>query len=57
MKVSSSNKGWHQWWFNLRSDADVPLSPYTGRSFEEALVDAAMKRRKLTPFSRWPSVW
>jgi hypothetical protein len=37
MKASSSNKGWHQQWFYLRSDADVPLSPYTGCSFEEAL--------------------
>jgi hypothetical protein len=33
---SSSNKGWHQWWFYLRSDADAPLPPYTGRFFGEA---------------------
>jgi hypothetical protein len=33
---SSSNKGWHQQWFYLRSDADAPLPPYTDRFFEEA---------------------
>jgi hypothetical protein len=37
MKVSSSNKGWHQRWFYLRSDADAPLPPYTGCFFGEAL--------------------
>jgi hypothetical protein len=36
MKGSSSNKGWHQRWLYLRSDADAPLPPYTGRSFGEA---------------------
>jgi hypothetical protein len=34
MKGSSSNKGWHQRWFYLKSDVDVPLPPYTGRYFE-----------------------
>jgi hypothetical protein len=38
MNGSSSNKGWHQRWFYLRSDADAPLPPYTGRSFKEAPV-------------------
>jgi hypothetical protein len=37
MKGSSSNKGWHQRWFYLRSDADAPLPPYTGRFFRGAL--------------------
>jgi hypothetical protein len=37
MKGSSSNKGWHQWWFYLRSDANAPLPPYTGRFFGGAL--------------------
>jgi hypothetical protein len=36
MKGSLSNKGWHQRWFYLRSNADAPLPPYTGRFFEEA---------------------
>jgi hypothetical protein len=36
MKGSSSNKGWHQRLFYLRSDVDVPLPPYTGHSFREA---------------------
>jgi hypothetical protein len=36
MKGSSSNKGWHQRWFYLRSDANMPLPPYTSRFFEEA---------------------
>jgi hypothetical protein len=36
MKGLSSNKGWHQRWFYLRSDADTPLPPYTGRYFEVA---------------------
>jgi hypothetical protein len=38
MKGSSSNKGWHQRWFYLRSDADVPLPLYTGRYFKVALA-------------------
>jgi hypothetical protein len=38
MKGSSSNKGWHQRWFYLRSDTDMPLPPYTSRFFEEASV-------------------
>jgi hypothetical protein len=33
MKGSLSNKGWHQRWFYLRSDADTPLPPYTSRYF------------------------
>jgi hypothetical protein len=37
MKGSSSNKGWHQRWFYLRSDADTPLPSYTSRFFREAL--------------------
>jgi hypothetical protein len=37
MKGSSSNKGWHQQWFYLRSDTEAPLPPYTGRFFREAL--------------------
>jgi hypothetical protein len=36
MKASSSNKGWQQRWFYLKSDVDVPLPPYTGRFFGEA---------------------
>jgi hypothetical protein len=36
MKGSSSNKGWHQRWFYLRSDADTPLPLYTSRFFGEA---------------------
>jgi hypothetical protein len=36
MKRSSSNKGWHQQWFYLRSDADMPLPPYTCCFFREA---------------------
>jgi hypothetical protein len=36
MKGSSSNMGWHQRWFYLRSDADAPLPSYTGCFFEEA---------------------
>jgi hypothetical protein len=36
MRGSSSNKGWHQQWFYLRSDADAPLPPYTDHFFEEA---------------------
>jgi hypothetical protein len=35
MKGSSSNKGWHRWWFYLRSDANTLLPPYTGHSFIE----------------------
>jgi hypothetical protein len=38
MKGTSSNKGWHQRWFYLRSDANVPLPPYIGRYFEVALA-------------------
>jgi hypothetical protein len=38
MKGSSSNKGWHQRWFYLRSDANAPLPLYTSRSFKEALA-------------------
>jgi hypothetical protein len=36
MKGSSSNKGWHQRWFYLKSDADTPLAPYTDRYFKVA---------------------
>jgi hypothetical protein len=36
MKGSSSNKGWHQRWFYLRSDTGAPLPPYTGHFFGEA---------------------
>jgi hypothetical protein len=36
MKGTSSNMGWHQKWFYLRSDADAPLPLYTGRYFEVA---------------------
>jgi hypothetical protein len=36
MMGSSSNKGWHQWLFYLRSDVNAPLPPYTGRFFGEA---------------------
>jgi hypothetical protein len=39
MKGSSSNKGWHQRWFYLKSDADAPLPPYTGCYFEVAPVN------------------
>jgi hypothetical protein len=38
MKGTSSNKGWHQRWFYLRSNTDAPLPPYTGRYFEVALA-------------------
>jgi hypothetical protein len=38
MKGSSSNKGWHQRWFYLRSDTDAPLPLYTGHFFEEVLA-------------------
>jgi hypothetical protein len=36
MKGSSSNNRWHQRWFYLRSNADMPLPLYTGRYFEVA---------------------
>jgi hypothetical protein len=36
MKGLSSNKGWHQRCFYLRSDANAPLPPYTGRFLVEA---------------------
>jgi hypothetical protein len=36
MKGFSSNKGWHQRWFYLRSNADAPLPPYISHFFEEA---------------------
>jgi hypothetical protein len=38
MKGTSSNKGWHQKWFYLRSDADAPLPPYTSLYFDAAPV-------------------
>jgi hypothetical protein len=38
MKGTLSNKGWHQKWFYLRSDADAPLPPYTRRYFKVAPV-------------------
>jgi hypothetical protein len=36
MKGSSSNKGWHQRWFYLRSNANAPLPSYTSHFFKEA---------------------
>jgi hypothetical protein len=38
MKGTTSNKGWHQKWFYLRSDTDAPLPPYTSLYFDAALV-------------------
>jgi hypothetical protein len=42
MKGSSSNKGWHQRWFYLRSDANAPLPPYTAASSEKHWSARAM---------------
>ena len=36
MRLSTSNKGWHSQWFNLKNDAAVPLPEFTGRLIEEA---------------------
>jgi hypothetical protein len=38
MKGMTSNKGWHQKWFYLRSDADAPLSQYTSLYFDMMLM-------------------
>jgi hypothetical protein len=38
MKGISSNKGWHQKWFYLRSDADTPLPLYTSLYFDAVPV-------------------
>jgi hypothetical protein len=47
MKGSSSNKGWHQRWFYLRSNADAPLPPYTGLFFREGYGPIATDRKKI----------
>jgi hypothetical protein len=47
MKGSSSNKGWHQRWFYLRSDADAPLPSYTDRFFGEGYGPIATDRKKI----------
>jgi hypothetical protein len=47
MKGTSSNKGWHQRWFYLRSNADEPHPPYTGRYFEVAPNPVTVEKEKI----------
>ena len=35
MRLSTSNKGWHSYWFDVRNDATAPLLEFTGRLIEE----------------------
>ena len=37
MRLSTSNKGWHSWWFYLKNDATALLLEFTGRLIGEAL--------------------
>ena len=36
MRLSTSNKGWHSQWFNLKNDTAAPLPEFTKRLIEEA---------------------
>ena len=36
MRLSTSNKGWHSYWFYLKNDAAASLPEFTGRLVEEA---------------------
>jgi hypothetical protein len=35
--LTSSNSGWHKWWFYLRNDLEFALPSYTGNSIAEEL--------------------
>ena len=35
MRLSTSNKGWHSYWFYVKNDAAAPLPEFTGRLIEE----------------------
>ena len=35
MRLSTSNKGWHSYWFYVRNDAAALLLEFTGRLIEE----------------------
>ena len=35
MRLSTSNKGWHSYWFYVKDDAAAPLPAFTGRLIEE----------------------
>ena len=37
MRLSTSNKGWHSHWFDIKNDAASPLPEFTGRLIEEVL--------------------
>jgi len=36
MRLLTSNKGWHSYWFYLKNDATAPLPEFAGRLIEEA---------------------
>ena len=35
MRLSTSNKGWHSYWFYVKNDTATPLLEFTGRLIEE----------------------
>ena len=35
MRLSSSNKGWHSYWFYVKDDVAAPLPAFSGRIIEE----------------------
>ena len=35
MRLSTSNKGWHSYWFYIKNDVAAPLPEFTGRLIEE----------------------
>ena len=37
MRLSTSNKGWHSWWFYLKNNTAAALPKFIGRLIEEAL--------------------
>ena len=37
MRLSTSNKGWHSYWFYVKNNAAAPLPEFTGRLIKEVL--------------------
>ena len=37
MRLSTSNKGWHSYWFYVKDDVAAPLPVFSGRIIEEVL--------------------
>ena len=57
MCLSTSNKGWHSYWFYVKNDAAAPLPEFSGRLIEEVLESWRkwVCRRKIRRGSRTTS--